>query len=273
MNLNEYSNQQDMKGSEMKRTFSIFLALGLALAVTIVAVAAANHKVVYSSNAADIAAYGPLSTEPSLVLSDTDWGTAKSAVETWKHPSWPMIAAEPNAKWISTAATTEAPYDVSTWRRFSKTVDLCPGARNISGFVLANSDNAEAAYVDDTLIGQDGEVTGPTGDDQEWKTIIKYFFVNGPVDKLNLDFIVRNYPGSGGYTGNPTGLIFQAVIDYDCDIAPVANAGGPYSGDEGSAIMLDASGSSDPDNDALTYSWSVLHRSSLAPTMAPSKPP
>jgi hypothetical protein len=40
--------------------------------------------------------------------------------------------------------------------------------------------------------------------------------------------------------------------------APTANAGGPYSGDEGSAIQLDGSGSSDPDaGDTLTYAWSA----------------
>jgi PKD repeat protein len=36
---------------------------------------------------------------------------------------------------------------------------------------------------------------------------------------------------------------------------PVANAGGPYTGDEGSDITLDASGSSDPGNDIVSYVW------------------
>ncbi len=36
---------------------------------------------------------------------------------------------------------------------------------------------------------------------------------------------------------------------------PVANAGGPYTGDEGSAITFDGSGSSDPDGDTLQYRW------------------
>jgi hypothetical protein len=40
------------------------------------------------------------------------------------------------------------------------------------------------------------------------------------------------------------------------DAAPVAAAGGPYAGDEGSAIAL-AGSADDPDGDALLYAWSV----------------
>jgi large repetitive protein len=39
--------------------------------------------------------------------------------------------------------------------------------------------------------------------------------------------------------------------------APIADAGGPYVIDEGSALTLDASGSSDPDTASLTYRWDV----------------
>lgn len=39
------------------------------------------------------------------------------------------------------------------------------------------------------------------------------------------------------------------------NIPPVADAGGPYSGDEGTAITFDGTGSSDADGDALTYNW------------------
>lgn len=39
--------------------------------------------------------------------------------------------------------------------------------------------------------------------------------------------------------------------------APTADAGGPYTSQEGNGLSLDGSRSSDPDGDALTYSWDV----------------
>lgn len=37
--------------------------------------------------------------------------------------------------------------------------------------------------------------------------------------------------------------------------APIADSGGPYSGQESSAILLDGTGSQDPDGDLLTHAW------------------
>lgn len=50
---------------------------------------------------------------------------------------------------------------------------------------------------------------------------------------------------------------------------PVADAGGPYRFHEGAGGTLDASGSSDPDGDALSYAWSVPVGLAAGPTDQP----
>ena len=49
---------------------------------------------------------------------------------------------------------------------------------------------------------------------------------------------------------------------------PVADANGPYSVNEGGSIPLDGTGSTDPDNDALTYEWDLDNNGSFETTGA-----
>ena len=51
------------------------------------------------------------------------------------------------------------------------------------------------------------------------------------------------------------GVAKTAVTVAAVNHPPTAAAGGPYSGNEGAAIILNGSGSSDPDGDAITYAW------------------
>ena len=94
--------------------------------------------------------------------------------------------------------------------------------------LAATSDNAEEVYFNGILVGSDGEVQGAFVDNSEWNTIVNYTI--SPVPGLNtLDFIVRNYAGSNSPTGNPTGLIYKAMINYEIpDVVwqpPVTNEG------------------------------------------------
>lgn len=54
-------------------------------------------------------------------------------------------------------------------------------------------------------------------------------------------------------------IVFSAVENRANSVLlnnpPVANAGGPYFGEEGLEMMFDASGSYDPDGDTLSYRW------------------
>lgn len=54
---------------------------------------------------------------------------------------------------------------------------------------------------------------------------------------------------------NSTATTTATIATPPANSAPTADAGGPYSGVAGTGIDFSAAGSSDPDNDALTYSW------------------
>ncbi len=66
----------------------------------------------------------------------------------------------------------------------------------------------------------------------------------------------------GSTTGCQPGTIQRGSAQFEvtsppANQPPTANAGGPYSGNEGAAIMLDGSGSSDSDGTIAGYQWSL----------------
>ncbi len=65
----------------------------------------------------------------------------------------------------------------------------------------------------------------------------------GEARAINNDHLIIGTSSLGGTLWKPL------------NAAPIADAGGPYEGQEGSPVPLSAAGSSDPDGDAITYEW------------------
>jgi PKD repeat protein len=75
----------------------------------------------------------------------------------------------------------------------------------------------------------------------------------------------HTYPTAGNYDvelvvsdgkgGTDSALTSAAISAPAVNVAPVADPGGPYTGEPGQMITFDGSASADPNGDALTYSW------------------
>ncbi len=68
---------------------------------------------------------------------------------------------------------------------------------------------------------------------------------------------VAEFPNGDQLTsqGGPDGFVLKFTTEVPNNLAPIANAGGPYIGSEDAATLFDASGSSDPDLDPLNFQW------------------
>jgi len=210
----------------------IFSLVGLALVFGLATTAMADTKTIVSDTSVNV--YGPL--DHYAAIDSTDWGVSKSAVITWKHPSWPTIT---DATWISSADYTENPRPDS-WRLFSSLIELPSSAINIIGNISVTSDNAEEVYLNEVLIGSDGEVQGTAVDNQEWNTILNHSLTGLHAGTNELGIIVRNYAyNTDSPTVNPAGLIYKAEITYEIGdiIAPVVTIESPTNGSIVSGIV------------------------------------
>jgi hypothetical protein len=85
-----------------------------------------------------------------------------------------------------------------------------------------------------------------------------YLFENVPVDDYQVH-IVKPVDHRVDAETKPAEVTDQAVTEVDFHLIgqelPVAAAGGPYIGSVGETVMLDASGSHDPDGQIVIYQW------------------
>ncbi len=183
----------------------------LTMLICLTAALASAATDTYISDAGSATVYGPLNAYTPL---DGAWGTGVPAVLTWQHGNWPLIDGS-SAEWISNTEYIEGNIAGNTWRLFEISIPIPAGAYNIAGTAQVNSDNAEEVYLNETLLGSNGEVQGPFSDNQEWSTVISYNLADLQPGDNTLAVIVRNYAGTNSATGNPTGLIYSIAVTYD----------------------------------------------------------
>ncbi len=103
---------------------------------------------------------------------------------------------------------------------------------------------------------------------------------HGPVDAIGSAALPisgsHTYPDAGDFVvtitvtdkdGGSHSDTFTITVN-DTSTPPVSNPGGPYSGDEGEAIPVDGSASSDPDGTVESYLWTATDGSFDDPTSA-----
>ncbi|MFO7827324.1 MAG: PKD domain-containing protein, partial [Bacteroidales bacterium] len=78
------------------------------------------------------------------------------------------------------------------------------------------------------------------------------YTVAGLSASTTYEFYVKAKDEAGNVSAASNTLDVTTLAE---NTAPIADAGGPYSGDQGTAISFDGTGSSDADGDALTYNW------------------
>ena len=109
-----------------------------------------------------------------------------------------------------------------------------------------------------TQLGQQSDVGAATGDHLHFEVGIPndptdptpFTELGGFLQGVNIVPVICDIPNNlfvtnGNYVALPCS-----------NEEPEADAGGPYTVDEGSTVVLDGSGSSDPDGDAITFLWS-----------------
>ena len=106
--------------------------------------------------------------------------------------------------------------------------------------------------------------TDPGADD--WSGTVN--FGDGPNEPLSINQIGKSFDLGHTYTADGLFTVTVTVVDDDSgtwvdaftvevqlNTPPTADAGGPYTGDEGSPVAFDGSGSTDNENNIVSYEW------------------
>jgi hypothetical protein len=137
--------------------------------------------------------------------------------------------------------------------------------------IAAGSYHSLALKSDGSVVGWGsnnyGEATPPSGDDFIAIAAGTYFSLalksDGSIVGWGDNFAGQATPPSGNkFTAVAAGIYHSLALRKE-NTAPFASAGGPYLVAIDDSIMLDGSGSDDPDGDVLSYFWNQLTEEKL----------
>ncbi len=134
-------------------------------------------------------------------------------------------------------------------------------------FLMLFDDGGQAAPLhfdphlgEDQSLGGENFVGGHAGADTQSIPLI----IHGPglpqnvahADPVRIDDIAPTFYRALGWDSpdNVQGVVLPHLFN---NLPPTADAGGPYSIAEGDDLLLSAAATTDPENDALTYSWDI----------------
>ena len=148
--------------------------------------------------------------------------------------------------------------------RFDFTFDILPGyVISISDGVITKTHTVTSLEVTD-VNPNTNIVTGVAApysqveiDEPDFQEVIADGNGNWSIDFSDIYDIVPETFVEAMQWDNDDDLTMAGKYAFEHNQPPIANAGGAYSGYAGSIIELNASASSDPDGDALTYEWDL----------------
>jgi hypothetical protein len=179
-----------------------------------------------------LAANAAGSAQLTLVLHD-DGGTANGGLDTTASQEFKIVANNVNDAPTAALVGGEVNEGSSGQVSFSGQADIDDGDA-AAGFTYSYDFNNDGAFeVED----------GPTA----LATVPATFLADGPADLTVRATITDQHGASSEYT---------ATIAIK-NVAPLADAGGTYTGSEGDTIALSAAASNDPGQDVLSYAWDL----------------